>query len=193
MIETKVIKSTARGKISGFAGSAMLGTLIMMLIMGAAGSLYGLALLVVGPMNVGYVLFCQKIMDEKVADYNQLFAGFNDFVNNLVAGLVYTLIVAIGFILLIVPGIWLACGLSLTFMIMAENKGMSGIDALRMSWAMMQGNKWKYFCLNLRFIGWALLSILTLGILTLWIQPWMQMSFIEFYRQVSDEYCKEDK
>lgn len=184
MSENGMIQSAARGMIRGFAGPAMLATLIVTLINGAASSLYALSLLIVGPINVGYVLYCMKIMDQKTSDFNILFAGFNNFVNTLVAGLLYSLIVIAGFILLIVPGIIAACGLSMTYIIMAEDDKISGIDALQLSWNMMKGHKWEYFCLNCRFIGWILLSILTLGILTLWVQPWMQMSYINFYRKL---------
>ncbi len=179
-----MIQSAARKQISGFAGAAMLATLILLLITSAAGSMYGLVLLIVGPLNVGYALYCMKIMDERQSDYNRLFAGFNNFVNTLVAGLIYTLLVAVGTVLLIGPGVILACGLSMTWIIMAEDDKISGVDALKKSWEMMNGYKWQYFCLNCRFIGWLLLSILTLGILNLWVQPWMQMSYINFYRNL---------
>lgn len=184
MSENGMIQSAARGMIRGFASPAMLATLIVTLISSAASSLYGVSLLIAGPLNVGYVLYCMKIMDQKTSDFNILFAGFNNFVNTLVGGLLYSLIVLVGVVLLIVPGIIAACGLSMTFIIMAEDDKISGIDALQMSWNMMKGHKWEYFCLICRFIGWILLSILTLGILTLWVQPWMQMSYINFYRKL---------
>lgn len=184
MSENGKIQSAARSMIRGFAIQTMLATLIVVLISGAASSLYALSLLITGPLSVGYVLYCMRIMDQKTSDFNLLFAGFNNFVNTLVAGLLYSLIVLVGCVLLIVPGIIAGCGLSMTYMIMAEDDRISGIDALQMSWNMMKGHKWEYFCLNCRFIGWILLSILTLGILTLWVQPWMQMSFINFYRKL---------
>lgn len=184
MSENAMIQKAARAQLRGFGGPAMLATLIMFLINGAAGSLYGLSLLITGPMTVGYVLYCMKVMDQRQSDYNRLFAGFNNFVNTLVAGLLYSVAVGIGTVLLIVPGIILGCGFSMTFMIMAEDDKISGIDALKKSWEMMNGHKWELFCLYFRFIGWILLSILTFGILMLWVQPWMQMSLVNFYRRL---------
>lgn len=49
----------------------------------------------------------------------------------------------------------------------------------------MKGNKWKLFCLQFSFIGWILLSILTFGILFLWVIPAMEMSKIAFYKEIS--------
>lgn len=184
MSENAMIQKAARAQISGFAGAAMLATLIMLAINGAAGSLYGLALLIAGPMGVGYVRYCMKVMDERQSDYNRLFSGFNNFVNTMVAGLLYSIAVCVGYVLLIVPGIIVWCGFSMTYMIMAEDDKIGGVDALKMSWEMMRGHKWEFFCLSFRFIGWLLLSILTLGILSLWVKPWMQMSYINFYRKL---------
>lgn len=187
MSENAMIKKAARGSITGFGLYAMLGTLIFTLISGAAASLYGLSILIAGPLGVGYVLFCMKIMDDRNADFNTLFAPFtsmNTFVQTMLAGLVYTVIICIGMVLLIVPGIIAALGLSMTFIIMAENDKVEGIEALQMSWDMMKGHKWELFCLICRFIGWLLLCILTFGILALWVEPWMQMSYINFYRKL---------
>lgn len=184
MSQNGLIQSAAHRSITGFTGPVMLATLIVSLLGAAAGSCYGLALLIAGPLDVGYKLFNMKIMDEKVVDYNRLFAGFNNFVQTLIAGLLYSLIVGIGFFFLIVPGIIAACGLGMTFIIMAEDDKIEGIQALQMSWNMMKGRKWEYFCLCCRFIGWLLLGILTFGILFLWVQPWMQMSYINFYRKL---------
>lgn len=184
MTENGMIQGAARGLIRGYALPAMVGTLIVSLIGAAAGATYALSLLIAGPLSVGYVLFIMKIMDEREADYNLLFAGFNNYVNTLVAGLLYSVIVFLAFLLLIFPGIIAACGLSMTYMIMAEDDKINGVDALQKSWNMMQGHKWEFFCLNCRFIGWILLSLLTFGILYLWVEPWMQMSYINFYRKL---------
>ena len=60
------------------------------------------------------------------------------------------------------------------------------MDALRKSKEMMDGYKWKYFCLGLRFIGWALLCVLTLGIGILWLSPYVQVSYAKFYEDVKN-------
>ena len=43
------------------------------------------------------------------------------------------------------------------------------------------GCQWKYFCLQWRFFGWALLCLLTLGIGFLWLVPYIEMSNAKFY------------
>jgi uncharacterized membrane protein len=52
---------------------------------------------------------------------------------------------------------------------------------------LMHGNKWRLYCLHLSFIGWALLSLLTLGIGVLWLVPYQQASVAAFYRDIAQK------
>lgn len=124
------------------------------------------------------------LADTRVNNFSLLFKGFDRFVETLVAGLIISVLAAVGFALLIVPGIIISCGLSMTFFIMADDPNISGIDALQMSWNMMNGQKMNFFCLGLRFLGWALLCVLTCGIGFLWLQPYMTLAFLNFYRNL---------
>ncbi len=142
MSENAMIQSKAKALLTGLMVPAMVGTLIYVLIEAAAGAAYFLSLLVTGPMSVGYVLFLMKLIDQKTTDYNALFAGFNNFANTLVAGLLITIAVGLGTVLLIVPGIILALGFGLTYCIMAEDSKISGVDAMPFSWNMMKRHKW---------------------------------------------------
>ena len=69
----------------------------------------------------------------------------------------------------------------MSYYILADNPQMSCNDARVTSMEMMKGNKWRLFCLWFSFIGWWLLSILTLGILFLWTIPYMQVATAAFY------------
>ena len=48
----------------------------------------------------------------------------------------------------------------------------------------MDGRKGNLFCLDLSFIGWALLAALTAGIGNLWLMPYMTVSRAAFYRSL---------
>ena len=54
-------------------------------------------------------------------------------------------------------------------------------ESLKTSIKMTKGYKRKLFLLDLSFIGWAILCVLTLGILTLWILPYYYMTKINAY------------
>lgn len=159
-------------------------TLIFMVIIGAASCTYVGELLLTGPLSFGFALYIMCVADTRRSDLNLLFKGFERFVDTMVAGLLLSLIVSIGTALLFVPGIIASCGLSMTFFIMAEDKTISGVDALQLSWNMMRGHKWDYFCLMCRFIGWILLACLTCGIGFLWLYPYMTTTSYNYYCQL---------
>ncbi len=167
---------------------AALVTFIMALIEGALSATYVLVLLVAGPLSYGYFLYLNRQVDYKQQDLNLLFEGFTKhFAQSLIAGLLISLSVGIGCLLLFVPGIILACGFSMTYLIMIDRPEMSGVDAMKASWNLMKGQKWSYFCLCFRYIGWILLSLITFGILMMWIQPYMYTAQIGFYRKVCSQ------
>lgn len=164
--------------------NGLLGTLIYVVILAAASATYIGELILYGPLTFGYVLFMACLVDRKETNLNLLFKGFDRFVETLVAGLLYIIAVSVGSALLIVPGIILGCGFGMTFFIMADDANISGIDALKMSWNMMNGHKWDFFCLQFRFIGWILLCVFTCGIGVLWLYPYMITASLNFYRQL---------
>lgn len=55
---------------------------------------------------------------------------------------------------------------------------------------MMNGHKMDYFKLELSFIGWHLLAVLTLGILEIWIAPYQATAMTKFLSEVKSEYEK---
>lgn len=62
-----------------------------------------------------------------------------------------------------------------------DEPNMSSKEAVEKSAELMMGNRWKYFCLCFSFIGWAILSVFTLGIGYFWLMPYMSVSFVVFY------------
>ena len=88
-------------------------------------------------------------------------------------------------LLFVIPGIVADYSYSMTDYILAEHPDMTASEAIAASKAMMAGNKWRLFCLNMSFIGWALLSIFTLGIGILWLNPYQNVSVAAFYREIS--------
>ena len=78
--------------------------------------------------------------------------------------------------------------LFLTPYILHDNPDLPLVDAIRLSRKMMYGHKMQLFKLILGFIGWGLLNVLTLGIGTLWLVPYMMSSMAAFYQDVRDQY-----
>lgn len=184
MNENVLLMRKAKSQLEGKWMNVALGALIYFVIMGVAGSTYLLELLAFGPLTFGYYLFISCNIDRGENNYNLLFKGFERFAETLVAGILYTLAVSLGCILLIVPGIIVACGFSMTFFIMNDDPNISGVDALKLSWNMMNGHKMEYFCLMLRFFGWFLLAVLTCGIGFFWLSPYIVATTLNYYRKL---------
>lgn len=72
----------------------------------------------------------------------------------------------------------------LSQIIAIENPDITPKEAVENSRKYMTGNRWKLFCLELSFIGWAFLCIFTLGIGMLWLTPYIQVATIVFSRYV---------
>jgi len=143
-----------------------------------------LSVIIAGPMAVGLATFSLSISRNQDAKLEQIFQGFNYFGKALSTYLLMILFVILWMVLLIIPGIIAALSYSMAFYILADDNSIKPMEAIDKSKEMMEGYKWKYFCLCLRFTGWALLCILTLGIGFLWLMPYMQVSMAKFYDDV---------
>ena len=72
--------------------------------------------------------------------------------------------------------------------IMAENPSLKANEAITLSRRMMQGHKWECFKLNLSFLGWDVLRILTMGLLGIFfVAPYKSMTYAEYYARVREE------
>ncbi|MCC8114832.1 MAG: DUF975 family protein [Bacteroidales bacterium] len=183
-----VIMGRAKAALQGGWLMAAVAALIMAAICVVADCIPFVPFLIAGPFSYGFCVYLIRQLDYGESDLNLLFTGFSArFLPFMIAGLLVSLAISIGTVLLIVPGIIVGLGFSMTFLIMIDNPQITGIDAMKASWKMMEGHKWELFCLYLRFIGWILLGILTAGILMLWVAPYMQMATILFYRDLRSQ------
>jgi uncharacterized membrane protein len=188
MKENKELMAEARASLSGNWGLAI-GTFLVYIIIVASlqviptiGGVLGL--FIAGPMAVGISMFCLSLSRGENARLEQIFEGFRNYGTVLGAYLLMILFIFLWMLLLIIPGIIASIAYSQTFYILAEDDTIGSMDALRKSKEMMNGYKWKYFCLVLRFIGWFLLCILTFGIGFLWLSPYIQVSYAKFYEDL---------
>lgn len=141
-------------------------------------------IILTGPLMYGYFAMLRESVYTSNVNFETLFSGFNRFVETMIAGLLYSLAISFGLLFLIVPGIIVSLGFSMTFFIMAENPNISGVDALKKSWDMTNGYKADLFVFFLRFIGWCLLSILTCGIGFFALQPYITLAQYHYYNEL---------
>lgn len=138
-------------------------------------------LLLTGPITVGRIIFFLTLTRRGKPEIGQMFQGFQNFGNVLGAYLLVALFTFLWMLLLIVPGIIKGLAYSQTLYLLADNPDMGVFNAIERSQQLMNGNKAKLFLLGLRFFGWSLLCLLTLGIGFLWLVPYMSAAYAQFY------------
>jgi uncharacterized membrane protein len=159
--------------------------LIAAIISAIAGCIPFGSLIIFGPMALGTQGYFLRVSRNGDAILNDMFDGFKNFGNAFVANFLSMLLIILAAILLIVPGIIVACGYSQINRIMYDNPTMSGRDAMKASWELMDGKKMDFFILNLSFIGWAILCIFTIGIGFLFLAPYVNVTNSKFYDEIS--------
>jgi uncharacterized membrane protein len=146
----------------------------------------GVTIIIGGPMAVGISIFTLAIIRREEVRLEQIFDGFQNFGTALGAYLLMVIFIFLWTLLFIIPGIIMGLAYSQTFYIIADDKSISAMDAIDKSKAMMDGYKWKFFLLGLSFIGWGILCIFTLGIGFLWLMPYIQVSYANFYEEIKE-------
>ena len=68
--------------------------------------------------------------------------------------------------------------------IVKDDKEISAMDALKKSWQITKGHKARLFWLGLSFIGWIILSLMTLGIGFFFLAPYMDTTFAHYYEDI---------
>ena len=183
----------SRTMLSPFWGVGVLVAFVYVLIVGVPQNLLdpfgGLfTVLLAGPLTLGLAIFSRSIFRNESPHFNQLFDGFRGpfFIKSFLAYFCMTILVAVGIVLLIIPGIIVSLGLGLTFYVMADRPDLSFTDCLQESWRIMDGYKLKFLGLNLRFIPWYFLGLLCLGVGILVVIPWHYVTIAGFYEKVKE-------
>lgn len=131
-------------------------------------------------LEVGFTIYCLGIAHGREMPVTSLFDGFS-----LVGRIIALTIIQYFFIflwtcLLIVPGIVAFYRYRFSYYNLIEY-GVGPMEAIRMSKMQTMGFKMPLFTLDLSFIGWAILSALTLNILSIWLTPYYTLTSINYY------------
>jgi uncharacterized membrane protein len=178
------LRARAREALAGNWGYAILAMVITGIITSAVSFTFVGSIIISGPLSLGLAfLFLNRARREEVK-IDSVFKGFNYFLNSFLLGLLRAIFIFLWALLLIIPGIVKSYSYAMSFYIMADNPEMDAMQALKASREMMDGYKWRLFCLDLSFIGWALLCLLTLGIGFLFLMPYVEAAHIQFYEDI---------
>ena len=137
-------------------------------------------------IQVGIALYCLEIYKGKEAGLEMIFSRFNGL-KPIIFMLIYTLIVLLGLILFVVPGIILGLMYSQIFFILADDPDVGVNEAFNMSNQMMRNNKWQLFMLNLEALLYFIAGVFTLFIWLVWLFPRYSVAYAGFYEEVKKE------
>ncbi|MFW6022096.1 MAG: DUF975 family protein [Halanaerobiaceae bacterium] len=192
MLENYKLRQKARNQLRGQWGTAIL----LNVIYGALGFLpalfmprgsgYIINLLLAGPLTLGIIACFVNLIRGKVFRFEMLFDGFSNFKTAFFTYVLMIIFIGLWSFLLVIPGIIAFYRYSMAFYILNDEPDLTAMEAINKSKEMMYGYKGKLFMLNLSFIGWSILSTLTLFIGYLWLAPYIQTSLANFYQNLKE-------
>ena len=175
------IKTEAKAKMSGKIGFILMAIILTALI-SMAFSVF--SLVIAGPLAVGSAALFLNLWRGNNAKYDDLLEGKKQFGAAFLTYLLMTAEVFLWSCLFFIPGLIKSYAYSQVYYIRQDHPEMSAKEALRASETMMDGHKMEFFLLQLSFIGWHILAAFTLGLLYLWLIPYMQMTYVGYYERL---------
>lgn len=143
--------------------------------------------------GVSYAILKFRDDGSKENVFKAMFSAFTNgrFETGFLTSLLYTIFITLWAFLLIIPGFVKAYAYSMTPYILKDiydsgNKP-TATEAITKSRQLMVGHKAELFVLDLSFIGWWLLGIISLGIGFIWITPYYRQTKANFYRALADK------
>lgn len=153
-------------------------------------SVMGFMFLVLMPLQVGFYNAYKDlfISGADALTRNMFKIGFGRWGHNMWGTLLMGIFTFLWTLLMIIPGLVKSFAYMLTPFILVDNPELSANEAINLSKKMMKGHKFDLFFLELSFIGWILLGVLTLGIGYFWLVPYIYTTVAAFYQDVKSEY-----
>ena len=200
------LKEWAKKKIEGNIGNILLGVVIVLAVsllfsfgVGFVQAVFGeesfvtfivslIVELLLVPLSIGLNAYMIGFVKNDEFNRDTLFASYEDTYKIIGTNILMSFLIMIGMFFFIIPGIYLAFSYALVPYLLVTHRDLSITETLELSRKMMNGHKLDYFILSISFIGWALLVPFTLGILLIWLYPYMVTATTKFAVDVIDSY-----
>lgn len=151
-------------------------------ILGIFALAYGI--LLTNPLGYGVSFAHLKAARGDKLETKDMFEAFHNYWNAVLANLLVGVIVGVGFVLLIIPGIIFACKLVFTPYLVVDRK-MEVIEAVKESWRMTNGHAWKVFGMGLLAILIGIAGLICFGVGIIIAIMWVSLAFASLYHAVS--------
>ena len=131
-------------------------------------------------LSAGYTLFCMGIVRGEETPFSVLFDGFG--MGRVIWLTVLMLLkIVLWSMLFWIPGIVAAYRYRFALYNLLENPELSASQAIALSGIQTNGMKGQLFWLDLSFIGWIFLTVITAGVARVYLTPYMQLADLGYY------------
>ena len=137
-------------------------------------------------VEVGCHNFFKNNLVREGVDLSEIKAAFGtNYKRCVLTMFLRNLYTALWMLLLIIPGLIKSYSYAMVPFILMDEPELSGNEVITRSREMMNGHKWRTFVLDLSFIGWILLTIITCGIVgVFWTNPYMYSTRAALYHEL---------
>lgn len=190
-IKTKA-KEVIKGRLWDFWKGYLIYSVIVVVLEGLLGLIFEgnlevvaslIASLVTAPLSFGVIYYTMKYARGEAVDINDIFKFKKQWIPTFLLTFLISLFTSLWMLLLIIPGIIAALSYSMAMYIYCDEE-KEPMECIRASKDMMNGYKWDYFVFGLSFIGWSILGALTLGLLYIWLTPYMTTAEVLYYDEL---------
>ncbi len=143
--------------------------------------------LILPPFTYAISVMGLKVAKNEEIEAGNIFDGFRNYESVIILSLIEGLFTFLWTLLFIIPGVIKGLSYSMSNFILAEHPDMKATEILKESERLMDGHKTEFFLLNLSFIGWILLSFVTLHLSSIYSEPYIYTAQAEFYERIKLE------
>ena len=146
--------------------------------------LFAYSLLILGPVEYGTASAYLRAAKGDKLEIKDMFAAFQNYWNAVLANLLVIVIISVGLVFLIIPGIVFTCKLAFTHYLVVDQK-MGVIEAVKGSWRMTNGHAWQVFLIGLLAIPIGIAGLICFGVGIIIAVMWVSLAFGSLYDAVS--------
>ena len=191
-----VFRARAREQLGGniFSPNWLMG-LVVLLVAGLIVSAASSFVVIVGLMAEGFLYFGISHIflslvrgKKKTIDIGDMFIGGNKMGDLILLGLIKNVFLFLWFLLFFIPGVIKYYSYAMAYYIKYDHPEYDWKTCITESCKMMDGHKWRLFCLDFSFIGWIIVGAMCCGIGTLWVKPYQEAARANFYDDLKAHY-----
>ena len=166
----------------------LFGMLVLVLLVTGASNIHPIVTVIVGVfVSISIITTSLTIADGGTPSFKGLFSKYGNykiFVNYIIASIATGVVVIVGLILLVIPGIYLAIRLQFYKFLIVDKGDIGPIESLKESWKMTKGYAWNLFLFLILIALLNILGVILFGVGLFVTIPISLLSYAILYRKL---------